>query len=69
MNTNPMEVLLARLFASPDEVEQFLQDRESYARNCGLTAGQVAAALEIDAASLRFAANSFERKRKSRSLA
>jgi hypothetical protein len=63
MNTNPMEILLAQLFASPNEVEQFLQDRETYARNCGLTAAQVTQVLEIDAASLRFAARSFERKR------
>jgi hypothetical protein len=63
MNTNPMEVLLARLFASPKEVERFLQDRENYARNCGITAAQLADILEIDAASLRFAARSFERKR------
>jgi hypothetical protein len=58
-----MEILLAQLFASPNEVEQFLRDRETYARNCGLTAAQVAEFLEIDAASLRFAARSFERKR------
>ena len=63
MNTNPMEILLAQLFASPNEVEQFLQDRETYARNCGLTAAQITQILEIDAASLRFAARSFERKR------
>jgi hypothetical protein len=66
MNTDPMEILLARLFAGPKEVEQFLQEPDTYARNCGLTDEQVAAVLEIDAASLRFAANSFERKRKSR---
>jgi hypothetical protein len=63
VNTNPMEILLAQLFASPNEVEQFLQDRETYARNCGLTAAQVTEILEIDAASLRFATRSFERKR------
>jgi hypothetical protein len=66
MNTNAMEIMLARLFASPNEVEQFLQDRETYARNCGLAAAQVREILEIDAASLRFAARSFERKRGSR---
>ena len=66
MNTDPMEILLARLLASPNEVEQFLQEPDTYARNCGLTDAQVAAVREIDAASLRFAANSIERKRKSR---
>jgi pantoate kinase len=63
MNTDPMEILLAQLYASPNEVERFLQDRENYARNCGLTAEQVTAILEIDAAALKFAARSFERKR------
>jgi hypothetical protein len=58
-----MEILLAQLFASPEEVERFLQDRENYARNCGLTAAQVTEILEIDAASLKFAARSFARKR------
>lgn len=66
MNTDAMEILLARLFASPDELEQFLRDRESYAKHCGLTRPQVAEVLKIDAASLRFAANGFERKRRSR---
>jgi hypothetical protein len=66
MNTDPMEIFLARLFASPNEVDRFLGDREGYARNCGLAAAQVTEILEIDAASLRFAANSFERKRRSR---
>ena len=61
-----MEILLAQLFASPNEVEQFLQDRETYARNCGLTAVQVTEILMMDAASLRFAADCFERKRRSR---
>lgn len=63
MNSNPMETLLARLFASPREVERFLQDREQFARDCGLTDAQLAEILEIDAASLRFAARSYERKR------
>jgi pantoate kinase len=58
-----METLLARLFASPREVERFLQDREQFARDCGLTDAQLAEILEIDAASLRFAARSYERKR------
>ena len=66
MSTNPMESLLAQLFASPNEVERFLRDRESYAKDCGLAHAQVAQVLKIDAASLRFAANSFERKRKLR---
>ena len=61
-----MEILLAQLFSNPSEVERFLQDRENYASKYGLTATQVEAILEIDAASLRFAANSFERKRGSR---
>jgi hypothetical protein len=67
MNTNLMEILLARLFASPNEVELFLQDRERYARDCGLAAVQVQQILQIDAASLQFAARSYERKRQRRS--
>lgn len=63
MNTDAMEMLLAQLFASPKEVERFLQDRESYARNCGLAEAQLDEVLGIDAASLRFAARSYERKR------
>lgn len=63
MNTDPMEILLARLFASPNEVERFLRDRENYASDCNLTAAQLAEVLEIDAASLRVAARSYERKR------
>ena len=63
MNTNPIETLLARWFASPLEVERFLHDRENYARNCGLPAAQLAEILAIDAASLRFAACNYERKR------
>ena len=61
-----MEILLAQLFANSSEVEQFLQDREKYARNCGLTPEQAAQVVDIDAASLRFAARSFERKRRER---
>jgi hypothetical protein len=66
MNTDVMEILLARLFASPNELDQFLRDREGYAKHCGLTHPQVMEVLKIDAASLRFAANSFERKRRAR---
>ena len=64
MNTNPMEILLARLFASCHEVERFLEDRTNYARAHGLPAAQLTEILQIDAASLRFAARSYERKRK-----
>jgi hypothetical protein len=66
MNTDPMEILLAQLFASPIEVELFLGDREAYIKKRGLAAAQAAEVLKIDAASLRFAAQSFERKRMSR---
>jgi hypothetical protein len=66
MTTSPLEILLARLFADLDEAEQFLQDRESYAKRYGLTAEQLTGLREIDAAALRFAARSFERKRRSR---
>jgi hypothetical protein len=61
-----MELLLARLFADCDAVERFLANREAYARHFGLTATQLADLSTIDAASLRFAARSFARKRASR---
>jgi hypothetical protein len=66
MSADPMEILLARLFASPNEVELFLQDREHYASDCGLAAVQLEQIMQIDAASLRFAARSYERKRRRR---
>jgi hypothetical protein len=66
MSTNPVELLLVRLFASPNEVGRFLADRESYAQNCGLSDSQIVAILAIDEASLRFAVTSFERKRRGR---
>jgi len=66
MTTDPMEILLAQLFSGPSEVQRFLGDRQTYAKNCGLTGAQIAEILKIDATSLQFAAKSFERKRKSR---
>jgi hypothetical protein len=66
MSADPMEILLARLFSIPNEVERFLQDREHYARACGLAAVQLKELLKIDAASQRFAARSYERKRRRR---
>jgi hypothetical protein len=59
----PLEILLARLLASPSEVERFLADRTTYARNCGLAAAELTEIQNIDAAALRFAARSYERKR------
>ena len=59
-----MEILLARLFSSPNEVERFLQDREHYAQDCGLAAVRLKEILQIDAASLRFAARSYQRRRR-----
>jgi hypothetical protein len=66
MNTDPLEILLAQLFANLSEVERFLGDREAYARDRGLTAVQIAEILKIDGASLQFAAKGFERKRRLR---
>jgi hypothetical protein len=67
MTPDPIEVLLARLLASPQEVEKFLQDRQTYARSCGVSSTQLTAILEIDAIALQFAAISFQRKRQSSS--
>jgi hypothetical protein len=63
MSTDPIEILLARLLASPSEVDKFLQDREIYARHCGVEGAQLTAVQEIDAIALQFAANSYQRKR------
>jgi len=65
MSVDPLESLLARLLSSPTEVEEFLRDRETYARNCGVACAQHATIEEIDAVALRFAAISFESKRQS----
>jgi hypothetical protein len=64
MTVNPFEILLAKLFGDPQELALFLRDRESYARQCGLTAAQFGEVLKIDAASLQFAVRSYERKRR-----
>jgi hypothetical protein len=59
-----LEILLARLYGDPFEVEKFLSDRRAYAIAAALTSDQLAAVLEIDAATLRFVARSYERKRR-----
>jgi hypothetical protein len=58
-----LEVLLARLYGDPIEAEKFLVNRRDYALAAGLTADQLQAVLEIDAATLKFVARSYERKR------
>jgi hypothetical protein len=63
MSATALEILLARLYGDPREVERFLIDRRVYAVAAGLTLDQVPAILEIDAATLRFVARSYERKR------
>jgi hypothetical protein len=65
MNTrpNPLEVLLAQLYADPAALDSFLKDRRKMARTFGVREDQIAAVEEIDAESLRFAVNSFARKR------
>jgi hypothetical protein len=60
-----LEIFLARLYSSPLEVEIFLRDRETYARAAGLPVERLADVLAIDAGTLRFAAQSFEHKRRS----
>jgi hypothetical protein len=63
MNATALEILLARLYGSPLEVEKFLTDRGAYAAGAGLPALQLPEVLAIDAAALRFAARSYARKR------
>jgi hypothetical protein len=59
-----LEILLARLYGDSCEVERFLIDRRAYAIAAGLSIDQLPSILEIDAAILRFAARSYERKRR-----
>jgi hypothetical protein len=63
MSAAALEILLARLYGSPLEVEKFLIDRRTYAASAGLPAEQLPEVLAMDAAALRFAARSYERKR------
>jgi hypothetical protein len=63
MSASALEILLARLYGSPLEVEKFLTDRRAYALGAGLSVEQMPDVLAIDAAALRFAARSYERKR------
>lgn len=65
MTAAALEILLARLYGDAFEVEKFLSDRHDYAIAAGLTSDQLPAVLEIDAATLRFVARSYERKRRS----
>jgi hypothetical protein len=65
MTADPMEVLLARLLGNPTEVERFLNDRERYAQECGVSGDKLMDVAKIDAVSLQFAALSFQRKRRS----
>ena len=67
MTATALEILLARLYGDSREVERFLIDRRGYAMAAGLTTDQLPPILEIDAATLRFVARSYERKRRSSS--
>lgn len=59
-----LEGFLARLYSDPAAVEQFLQSRRAFAVAAGLPERHLADVLVIDPAALRFAAWSFERKRR-----
>jgi len=59
-----LEVFLARLYSSALEAESFLRERAAYARAAGLPEKHLPDVLAIDAASLRFTAQSFEYKRR-----
>jgi hypothetical protein len=60
-----LEVFLARLYSSALETESFLRERAAYARAAGLPVEHLPDVLAIDAGTLRFAAQSFEHKRRS----
>jgi hypothetical protein len=66
MMVNPWEILLARLFSDPVQVEQFLADRRAYARAANVDLENSPELLTIDAEALRFAAQSYDRKRNRR---
>jgi hypothetical protein len=60
-----LEIFLARLYSSALEAESFLRERTAYARAAGLPEEHLQDVLAIDAGTLRFAAQSFEHKRRS----
>jgi hypothetical protein len=62
--TMALEIFLARLYSSAVEVESFLRERPAYARAAGLPEEHLPDVLTIDAGTLRFAVQSFERKRR-----
>jgi hypothetical protein len=59
-----LEAFLARLYSSALEAESFLRQRAAYARAAGLPEEHLPDVLAIDAGALRFAAQSFEHKRR-----
>jgi hypothetical protein len=59
-----LETFLARLYSSVLETESFLQDRAAYVHAAGLPKQHLVDVLAIDAESIRFAARSFEHKRR-----
>jgi hypothetical protein len=61
-----LEIFLARLYGNALEAESFLRQRAAYARAAGLPEEHLPDVLAIDAGALRFAAQSFERKRRDR---
>jgi hypothetical protein len=65
MSAAPLETFLARLYGDPLEADSFLRDRAAYARAAGLPAEHLPDVMAIDAGTLRFAARSYERKRRS----
>ncbi len=60
-----LEIFLARLYGNALEAESFLRERAAYARAAGLPEEHLPDVLAIDSGALRFAAQSFERKRRS----
>jgi hypothetical protein len=58
------ESFLARLYVDRSARDRFLADPRGAAAAAGLTAGEIAAAVEIDRAGLELAARSFAHKRR-----
>lgn len=61
-----LEIFLARLYSSPGETENFLRERAAYARAAGLPEEHLPDVLAIDEGALRFTAQGFEHKRRTR---
>jgi hypothetical protein len=66
MTTPAFEAFLARLYADPSALEEFLADPRAAAQRSGLSEAECAALEAIDRVGLELAVESFARKRAAR---